>query len=267
VPAFAAVDAAALDALRAKLVGKTVYIRGFYRGDKLHFDVAGQPVGAVSAGVWSVDGPVHVDRVNLRHGSVLEIEGVRQICIFDSEAHSFTPEIPKQHRKIKLEAELGPSVQHEVALNSAVRKLLLLERSELGSAVPEYWRYWLEDSTKTPANGVLPQHAEAGSAQQRDGEECYQIGKGVRPPKITSRRDPEFSGTARAMGIQGTLVLRVAVDKRGVPHVMGIQRALGAGLDEKAVESVEIWRFIPGERNGEAVNVEVTVEVSFHLYR
>jgi TonB family protein len=37
------------------------------------------------------------------------------------------------------------------------------------------------------------------------------------------------------------------------------------GLDEKALEAVNLWTFEPGTRNGEAVAVRATIEMNFRL--
>jgi TonB family protein len=37
------------------------------------------------------------------------------------------------------------------------------------------------------------------------------------------------------------------------------------GLDEKAVEAVKKWLFVPGKQNGKPVAVPATVEVNFRL--
>jgi protein TonB len=38
------------------------------------------------------------------------------------------------------------------------------------------------------------------------------------------------------------------------------------GLDQKALEAVEKWKFTPGEKDGVPVAVQVNVEVRFQLY-
>jgi protein TonB len=45
-----------------------------------------------------------------------------------------------------------------------------------------------------------------------------------------------------------------------------VVRGLGSGLDAKAIEAVERWRFEPAKKDGKPVNVEISVEVSFLLY-
>ena len=42
-------------------------------------------------------------------------------------------------------------------------------------------------------------------------------------------------------------------------------RSLGMGLDEKAIEAVNKWKFKPGLKNGQPVNVIATIEVNFRL--
>ena len=43
-------------------------------------------------------------------------------------------------------------------------------------------------------------------------------------------------------------------------------RALGMGLDEKAIEAVRNWKFEPAKKDGKPVAVQINVEVNFHLY-
>lgn len=61
-------------------------------------------------------------------------------------------------------------------------------------------------------------------------------------------------------------MLWLIVGADGHPHNLRVQRSLGMGLDEKAIEAVSTWRFQPATLNGQPVAVEVNVEVSFRLY-
>ena len=61
------------------------------------------------------------------------------------------------------------------------------------------------------------------------------------------------------------MVLYVEVDTAGKARNLRVIRSLGLGLDEKAIEAVQKWRFRPGQRNGQPVIVAATIEVNFRL--
>ena len=94
----------------------------------------------------------------------------------------------------------------------------------------------------------------------------YRVGGGVSAPRLIYGPDPEFSEEARKAKYQGTVVLWVVVGQDGRPHDLRIQRSLGMGLDEKALEAIRQWRFEPGRKGGVPVVVLINVEVNFRLY-
>ena len=91
-------------------------------------------------------------------------------------------------------------------------------------------------------------------------------GYGIRPPKLISQHEPEFSEPARAAKYQGTVTLDIVVNTEGTPTDIHVTNPLGLGLDAKAVEAVATWRFEPARKNGEPVATKIAVEVNFHLY-
>ena len=97
------------------------------------------------------------------------------------------------------------------------------------------------------------------------GGGAYRIGGGVSAPALIFKVEPEYSEEARKAKFQGTVVLAVVVDEKGQPRDLRVVRALGLGLDEKAIEAVQKWRFRPGMMNGKAVAVQATIEVNFRL--
>ena len=98
------------------------------------------------------------------------------------------------------------------------------------------------------------------------GGGAYRVGGGVSAPKALYAPDPEYSEEARKAKYQGTVVLWLVVGADGRPQQIRIQRALGMGLDEKAIEAVRQWKFEPAKLNGQAVPVQINVEVNFRLY-
>src|ERR1700733_1704552 len=97
------------------------------------------------------------------------------------------------------------------------------------------------------------------------GGGAYKIGGGVSPPSILFKVEPEYSEEARKAKFQGTVLLFVVVDEKGNPRDIKIIRPLGLGLDQKAVEAVEKWKFSPGKKDGKPVAVQAQIEVNFRL--
>ena len=94
----------------------------------------------------------------------------------------------------------------------------------------------------------------------------YRVGGGVSAPRVLYQPDPEYSEEARKAKYQGTCVLWVVVGPDGRPREIKVQRTLGMGLDEKAIEAVRSWKFEPARLNGNPVAVQINVEVNFRLY-
>ena len=97
------------------------------------------------------------------------------------------------------------------------------------------------------------------------GGGVFRVGGGVSAPVLVFKVEPEYSEEARKAKFQGTVVLYVVVDDKGMPRELRVVRPLGLGLDEKAIEAVQKWRFKPGFKDGKAVPVAATVEVNFRL--
>ncbi|MBM3724708.1 MAG: energy transducer TonB [Acidobacteria bacterium] len=97
------------------------------------------------------------------------------------------------------------------------------------------------------------------------GGGVYRVGGGVSAPQVIFKVEPEYSEEARKAKFQGTVVLFVVVDDKGNPRDLRVIRPLGLGLDEKAIEAVQKWRFRPGMKDGRPVAVQATIEVNFRL--
>lgn len=98
------------------------------------------------------------------------------------------------------------------------------------------------------------------------GEPVYRVGGGVIAPKGTYMPNPEFTEQARKKKLPGTVVLEMVVTTQGNTDDVKVVRELDPGLDQKAIDTVRRWRFDPGTKDGNPVNVQLTVEVSFKLY-
>jgi len=92
------------------------------------------------------------------------------------------------------------------------------------------------------------------------GGGAYKIGGGVSAPKVIFQVEPEYSEDARKAKFQGTVVIALVVDEKGNPRDIRVVRPLGMGLDQKAIEAVEKWRFRPGQKDGKAVPTQATMK-------
>lgn len=98
------------------------------------------------------------------------------------------------------------------------------------------------------------------------GGGVFRVGGGVSAPKAIYNPDPEYSEEARKAKFQGTCVLSLIVGPDGKPRDIRVARSLGLGLDEKAIEAVNMWKFEPAQKDGRPVAVAINVEVQFRLY-
>ncbi len=98
------------------------------------------------------------------------------------------------------------------------------------------------------------------------GGGLYHIGGGVSPPVAIYSPEPEYSDEARRAKYAGIVVVSLIVDAQGLPQRVRVIRALGMGLDEKAVEAVRQYKFKPAMFQGKPVPVEVNIEVNFQIY-
>jgi protein TonB len=97
------------------------------------------------------------------------------------------------------------------------------------------------------------------------GGGVFKVGGGVSAPAVIFKVDPEYSEEARKAKYSGAVMLAIVVDTEGKARDIHVVKSLGMGLDEKAIEAVEKWKFKPGMRGGQAVNVRATIEVNFRL--
>ena len=124
----------------------------------------------------------------------------------------------------------------------------------------------------TGANGAITglsirvgQGTAVAQAAPRERDGAYYPGDGITNPAPIYRPEPQYSEEARTAKWQGSVLLSTVIDKSGVPTDIKVVRPLGMGLDEKAVEALDQWRFKPGAKDGVPVPVHAQIEVSFRL--
>lgn len=97
------------------------------------------------------------------------------------------------------------------------------------------------------------------------GGGAYRLGTGVEPPVLRRQIRPSFTDRALARKIKGNVILEVIILKDGTVGPVRVVESLDPGLDEKAIEAVRQWLFVPGKIRGQPVDVIAEIVVDFNL--
>ena len=97
--------------------------------------------------------------------------------------------------------------------------------------------------------------------------QTYKIGQdGVKAPVIIKEVKPQYTESAKARGVQGSVEVLAIVKSDGtVADDVRVTKSLDPELDEQAIIATKQWRFRPGTKDGKPVDVEVNIELTFTL--
>jgi protein TonB len=77
---------------------------------------------------------------------------------------------------------------------------------------------------------------------------------------------PQYPFSARRLGIEGTVLLRLLVNAQGLPEQIDVKKTSGSPvLDRAAESSLRRWRFRPAREAGTAVARWIEIAVCFKL--
>ena len=83
--------------------------------------------------------------------------------------------------------------------------------------------------------------------------------------EILSKPKPVYTEEARALRLEGDVVLEVIFEAGGVLRVLAVAQGLGHGLDEAAIDAARKIRFNPARKDGAPVDHEAKLRVVFRL--
>lgn len=143
--------------------------------------------------------------------------------------------------------------------------------AELSTSVPYYWKcyaasYFVLGDVKDDAETEVTQCVARTDTRAIAGvEPAYNVGPGILPPRMKVQVPLEYTAVGRQLGISGTAVVHLRIGIDGVPLGLQVVRALGAGLDEQALDAASHYRFSPATPEGVAVPVNANIETHFAL--
>ena len=101
----------------------------------------------------------------------------------------------------------------------------------------------------------------AGLAQ----ETVYEPGNGVTLPKVVKEVRAQYPQGSMDSRVQGTVLMKCVVQRDGKPGDITVTKSLEPTLDEAAIAALKQWEFEPGKKDGTAVAVRVSIEMTFTL--
>ena len=119
------------------------------------------------------------------------------------------------------------------------------------------------DLTQEEADKVKVAATQAYLAAAAGTPGLERVGNGVSAPIPLEPVEAEFSDEGRSKGVSGVCLIQMIVDTHGKPQNPRVVRAIGYGLDQKALEAVRKYHFKPAMKAGVPVPVMITVEVNF----
>ena len=85
------------------------------------------------------------------------------------------------------------------------------------------------------------------------------------PVEVVFKPTPAYTEEARALKLEGDVLLEVEFSASGQVHVLRVVGGLGHGLDESAIHAAEHMRFKPAIGGGRPIDFRTTVHIVFRL--
>jgi protein TonB len=98
------------------------------------------------------------------------------------------------------------------------------------------------------------------------GGGVYRVGGSVRAPVPIYQPEAEFSEEARKAKFSGDVIVSLIVDENGNPQRVRVARGVGMGLDEKAMEAAQHYKFRPAMKDGKPVKVVINLDINFQIF-
>jgi TonB family protein len=244
-------------AVEKELKGKRVALRSYSAESVARYEWRGDTLVAVPGHEFTL-GEFTAKSVKVK-GNVLYIQGTRGTLVRDAVKNALV--------------QTGDTTMTlEIDLHNAPTTLQLPEMEKM---------LFFDDEAKAiaglamPLSEILPLNRTSGAtvtcncSRIFDGNQWRTISRSDHEysfPRLKFSREPEFSEEARQQKVAGEVTLVLYIDNTGHVGDIWIGRALGWGLDEKAVEAARQYVFEPAMYAGKAVGTELDVGINFQIF-
>jgi protein TonB len=93
----------------------------------------------------------------------------------------------------------------------------------------------------------------------------YTVTGDVKAPRVLRRVSPPYPELARRARLNGFVILECIIDQSGHIRDAKVLQSSFAAFDQPALDAIRQWEFAPGTLNGQPVNVQFDLTVTFHV--
>lgn len=241
---------AALEAASAE-IGRALFLRCLCAGDDLAFDAAGRPQQAVKPADWTLAG-INVLKVERKGPKEIELDGVRVAVRFATDRREFDRHALNDDKMKILLVDNGDASAFEHALGEVFAVGI---DQRLQRAMPAFWQHYFNPKLAWPPDALTGQTIVTPGAPSATA--------GLSGPALLHKSSISYNEQATHDHVQGTVLLQIVVDADGLPQRIVIAQPLGYGLDAKAAEAMQKYRFTPAMQAGKPVAANVQVRQEF----
>lgn len=241
---------------------KPLYLRGFWRDEKLHFDSTGHLLGNSDPLTFTLSG-FDLKKVHLKQDKLI-LEGRRVGLELTANKKIRVP----LDASIQIDIAASPTGDYGPALDN----IFVNDLADLVPSLPFYWKTYASKNFIPTGNTDASPTTQKPSAAPVSSRESPPLnttprrsGGGIINPRVLHSSEPSFSSAARSVRYGGTVLVNLWVTPQGTPTHLSVLRALGMGLDENALYAVQQYVFAPATENGKPVLFELNVEIKFEI--
>jgi TonB family protein len=123
----------------------------------------------------------------------------------------------------------------------------------------------IDSARNSPAMTTLSPLGTAGNITEANSAKV-KIGSNVESANRIRNVTPFYPASAKASGIQGSVILAAVIDKLGAPISLRVQNIdVDPELARSAIEAASQWRYKPTLLNGNPIEVATTITVNYTL--
>ena len=283
------------DALRQRLAGKTLYLRGNYLENALDFNEHGHLIGRSPQGSYTLC-LIQIDHIRLTRHKLL-LTGARYglhflgatpnadpARVFDTV--NITPrkkplrisiarEIVVKPRKKKRgvdssfpATDSAPSPDSSASSDAVTTTTSPAHAAQmLNAALDAIFAPGIDDRLIASLPDFWQLYYRAAQAElQLGGPGVLRQSSVDQKARLLAKVEPPSNEYAQSSGIAGMALYHVVLGANGQPQQIAVGRPIGFGLDENAVDAIRKAAFQPALKDGKPVPVLLDVLVQFRIY-